>query len=736
MSCHLCGLNSNHLIVEQDKSFCCIGCRAVFRIIETKNESPHKDHPLYKQAVKSGLISNPDFLKNLHEEKGQKERVFLEIGSMWCSSCAEVIRYFTLSLKGVSSAKVDYATDLALIEYDPKVVGEDRIIQIIQEAGYDPSRINEKLKSKKNRKLLFRLGIASFCALNLMMFTYPLYFGGEGQEELKWLSLFFTLPVIFYSGIPFYYRAFQAMRAGITGMDLLVTLGVIASFILSLMGWQEGLFYFDTLAIIISFLLFGKWIENESKSNSQDRLYSLLKHLPQKVRRQNGEFVLLKEIKVGDVLQYGLGEMIALKGSIVSGEGWVSEKAINGEADPIYKRQEDFLRSGSTLISGSLLVKAEEPFQNSLVNQIMQACETSFQEKTANRLIDSYLQYLVPVIIAVALIAALVMGASSALALLLIACPCAIGIASPLVESRMLSAFAKEGALVKNRGAFDALAKCRLFVFDKTGTVTKGDLTLKKKPEYENIIHGMTRISFHPLALALHKYTQGDLVFDTLWEIPGKGIKGLSNNTLYHLGSAAFLEAEGVENSFTSDHTHVILAINKKAVECIEFEDQLRQDMDLPEPRFLLSGDQEKVVSRVARQLGFQGWKSGQSPIEKEAFIKSCEAPVVFIGDGINDAPSLSRAACGIAMGDSLSLTQAASDILLTHDDLSSLKRLQKLAQKGQHLILQNTFWAVFYNFLALPLAFMGFLTPLMASLAMVLSSLMVIINSHRIKIK
>lgn len=727
MSCCLCGLNTSHLIIEQEKSFCCTGCRAVFRILEMKGELANKEHPLFLQAVKSGLITKSSIASTY---ENQTERLLLEIGSMWCTSCAEVIEYFLQKMKGVVSCRVDYATDLSLIEYDPKAVGPDKIFEMILNLGYKPLSVTS---TSKDRTLLFRLGIASFCALNLMMFTYPLYFAIDSQQELKWLSFLFTLPIVGYAAYPFYRRAYNGLRANLFGMDLLVTLGILSSFTLSLISWEQSKIYFDTLAVTVSFLLFGKWLESGMKEGSRDRLISLIKHIPQKIRRASGEKVLLKDIKVGDDLLVGLGEMIPMNGVIVSGEGWISEKAINGEAESLFRKEKEEIKSGSTVVAGSFQMRVSEVYQNSLIHQIMEACEHSFKSKRQVNWMEKWLKGFVPVVIGVSFFTFFAVGGKEALAVLLISCPCAIGIASPLVESRLLRAFASKGALVKNRNAFQALATADLFVFDKTGTITAGNLVLREPIHNSALIHGLTKISSHPLAKTLYSQTKEGVHFDKLSEIPGKGITGEKDGSIYHLGSAAYLKENGIEVE-KKDLTHVILAKDYKPIEYFEFEDTLKEDLDLPSPRFLLSGDQEKVVAHVAKTLHFDGWKSEKTPLEKEKFIKEQKGVTIFIGDGINDAPSLAAASCGIAVGDSLSLTQASADILLNDGKISEIKELCRLAQRGKKIIKQNIFWAFSYNALAIPFAVLGFLTPLIATMIMVVSSLIVMMNSQRVR--
>lgn len=723
MICTLCGIFSKYPLIESERPFCCAGCRAVYKIIETRNETFHKEHPLYLEALKEGVISNAP---NQANDIDHGERIVLEISGMGCPSCAEVIGYFLNRKEGVK-AKVDYTTDLALIEYDPMKIGVNEIFEKIKSIGYEAFYLNDK--KKKDRRLLLELGIAAFSALNLMMVAYPLYAVETGGATFAYISLFFTLPIVFFSALPFYKRAVVALRAQIYGMDLLVTISVLSAFILSTWNLYQGIYilYYETLSIIVAFLLFGKWIERQAKLAGKERFYEMMRHLPQKVRLENGETRLLKEIKVGERIVLNVGEMVPVKVSIVKGSLWISEQAISGESAPKFNQEEDLLNSGAIVESGQAIAEVKEEYANSLIHKMIEACELSFNRRTKD---FTLLNAFVPTIIALAVGAFFIFGFERGLSVLLISCPCAIGLAAPLVRSKLLKMFAEKGALVRNFVAFDRLADAELFIFDKTGTLTEGKLRLIKQPMNRAIVKGLARFSTHPLAKALANLEGPGIDFDEIQEYVGKGIYGVKDGVKYYMGSSVFLSEFGINSSYASEHTHIILAVNGAAIECLEFEDSIRTNLDLPEPRILLSGDQELAVSKVARALGFKKWYSGKTPLEKEAIIRSCPENSVYIGDGLNDAPSLAASSCGIAVGEAMGITQAAADIVLVNSHLNELKSIIKLAKTGKRTIRQNFFWAFVYNVLCIPLAMAGFLTPIIATIAMILSSLFVIGNS------
>lgn len=729
MLCALCQNFAKHPLIEAGKAFCCAGCRAVFNILEMRGEAFHVEHPLYLEALKEGIISNP--MRETPKMNESGERCLLEIGGMGCPSCAEVIGYFLNKKEGVIGAKIDYSTDLALIEYDPMKIGLEAILERIRSIGYEPLFLKDR--GKRDRRLLLELGVAAFSALNLMMVAYPLYTMESGGREFAMVSFFFALPVVFFSSLPFYKRAYNGLRAGIFGMDLLASVSVLAAFILSTWNLVQGNYtlYYETLSIIVAFLLFGKWIEKQAKESGKERFYEMVRHLPQKVRTEEGETRLLKEVKVGDRLLIALGEMVPVKSVVVKGSLWVSEQAINGEMTPKLHSEGDILKSGAIVESGQAVIGAQEVYENSLIHRVVEACELSFNRRSEG---FSFLNAFVPFLLMLALFTFFAFGFERALATLLISCPCAIGLAAPLVRSRLLKAFAERGALVRNFDAFENLAKGELFIFDKTGTVTEGKLTLIREPAHKGILKGLARLSAHPLARSLSKFEGEAQEFDQVQEYIGKGIVGIKEGVEYTIGSDIFLKERGIANPFNSENTHIILAIGSQAVECLEFVDVIRAGLDLPEPRLLLSGDQEPVVKKIAHRLGFKEWYSGYSPLEKEAFIRARKENTVYIGDGLNDAPSLAASSCGIAVGEAMSLTQASADIVLVRGQLNELNNLIYLAQNGNKKIAQNYFWAFFYNGVCIPLAVLGYLTPLIATVVMGVSSLFVIVNSLKIK--
>ena len=749
MTCALCGQGALSGVGEEGRQFCCVGCRTVWHLLSAQKAlENYEEHPIWRQAVLSGLISNPNLTFKKEEGKVLKRAAF-EIREMWCPSCAEVIEYLVRLEKGVASCHVDYATDRAFIEYDPCQVGEEALFSFIKSLGYDPVPFEGILGKPISFSLYLRFFIAAFCALNVMMLAYPLYatYFNKGGEEwgmlLAWISLAFSLPVLLYSAYPIFQRFFHAMRTGLFGMESLVVAGISAAFILSTLNLFQGnsQVYYDTLTVVVALVLLGKILESKAKFSAKEAFYSLARALPQRARRR-GVFLPIKDIAPGDDIEVVAGERIPLDGHVTEGEAWVNEAAMTGEPLSKRVRKGDKVSSGTILETGRLEI-AVSGGASSLEN-IVSSCRINLEHKSAYvRALDAPLRLFVPFVLLFAALIGFFFGFERALATVLISCPCAIGIAAPLVEARLIDLFSKRGAIVRNRGALAKLPDITLFAFDKTGTLTQGEFSVKGSDTLDRgvqrVLKGLSAASEHPLCRALHRHLDVEAEPVThVFETKGAGIEGGGA----FLGSRAYLTSKGLSVPPSEDsETEVFFSFEGKTHR-LSFTDEIRPEAPQTLARLpktlLLSGDRRAPVEAAANLCGIDAWKSELSPLDKLRYLKELQSQgekVAFTGDGINDAPALSQADIGLAAASSLGLSQAASDLLLT-TSLSTLPHLISLAKTARRLIHQNLFWAFFYNLLGLPLAALGTLTPIFAAFAMTASSLFVLLNSLRFRDK
>lgn len=772
----------------EEEHFCCTGCQVVYQILKTQNalEQFH-EHPVFRQALQAGLITNPHLHFSKQEEAQIPEEDFhklhLTIQDMWCPSCAQVIHLILMQEKGIRHCVVDYSTDLACIDYTPRFISKEKIIRRIQEIGYQPQALQDPRQQAISRSLLLRFIVAAFFALNIMMFAYPIYatyFDGdtEGYAPLfAWLSLAGSVPVLCYSAWPIWRRCWTAWKVGIWGMETLVFLGVAAATGLSLYElWQGSPYvYFDSMTVIIAFVLLGKMIESRAKFSAKDALVKLSLALPRRGRKrlESGEeqFVAMKDIQPGDCLIVRMGEKIVLDGIVKVGTGACDESLMTGESLPVPKQPGSLVLAGSLLQQGYLEVRVTTCLEETALHRIIDMVGQDVEHKTRYvRAVDQIVKWFVPLVLCLAVATALacILGEITdsgktawqtalirAVSVLLISCPCAIGIAVPLVESHLLNCLAKAGVIVRNRGCLSFLGKETVFVLDKTGTVTEGQFKVcqgleKLNFDEQRLLKGLVARSLHPIALAIDAALLcPPLDFQQIEEIVGRGLKGIWQDQVYYLGSAYFLEQQEIcveaEKSQLSIETVVYFANHVECLTALVLGDQLKAGVQefvssLPTSTrtFLVSGDAENTVAKVAQLCKVHAWKSGYHPLQKRAFIEELKEKghvVVMIGDGINDAPALTAAHVGIAVISATDISIQVSDLLLTTPRFEVLAQMRQVAVKAQRVMKQNLFWAFFYNVVGLGLAAAGWLTPLFAAFAMVMSSLFVLFNAQRVNL-
>lgn len=788
MTCTLCSQDlSGNSIFEGENGFCCPGCHVVFNILSSKNQLQNfQENPVFQQALQSGLISNPALLEQIKRNQPkmpdhEMEKLHLTIDDMWCPSCAEIIRLVLLQMKGIRNCVVDYATDLASVEFAPRYLSKENIFAQIGSLGYQAQALQDSQKKAVSASLYFRFAIAAFCSLNVMMFSYPLYATyfheeTEGYGALfAWLSFFASLPVLFYCALPILRRFMVSLQMGLFGMETLVVLGVGSAFGLSTYELFTGgtKVYFDSMTVIIVFMLLGKIIEARAKFSAKDSLLRLAMALPRRGRKRFSDntqaYVPLKEIVIGDILIACTGEKIVLDGEVVEGEGACDESLMTGESIPVKKGIGDLVLGGTLLQQGWIAFRVRSSPQESALYKIIEMVQQDIGHKTVYvRSADQIVKWFVPAILLIALMTAFgcwMYGISDdnkslfetavirAVSILLISCPCAIGIAAPLAESHLMNSLANLGVIVRNRGSLSLIGREDIFIFDKTGTITEGRFAVldglsSLSRDYKSLLKGLASQSIHPISSAISQaIDEPAACLSRHEEMAGHGLKGMSGEDLYYLGSANFLRQNGIEIVEPILKTEEVVSIayfahNDSQVATLILGDRIRQGAQeviaklSPKKTFLLSGDAQLAVETVSRICGFDAFQWGCTPFQKKELVSQLRRKgeiVCMFGDGINDAPALTEANIGISMVSAADISIQVSDILLTTDHLQVINKIHTLARKGQRIIKQNLFWAFFYNVLGIGLAAYGILSPIFAAFAMVVSSLLVLFNAKRI---
>ena len=766
-TCALCESPCGKTILrDSEKSFCCHGCQAVFQILASIGELDGAEkHPIFQEALKSGLISNPELLKQKETPIDQETKILsLEIENLWCPSCADLIRLYLSQKEGISTCVVDYATDIASIQYSPRKIDKDSIFAAIKKIGYQAKNLTDLRGGNMQKRLLLRLGIVAFFVMNLMMFSFPIYGAYLNSDDLGYARLFSffslgaALPVVTYGAWPIYRRFFWGLRFKQFGMETLVTMGVITAFTLSVIHLiQRNIHvYFDSMAMIIFLVLVGKVIESKAKFKAKDTLFALSRALPRKGRKcfKDGfeNFVPLKEIQKGDTLKVCVGERVPLDGVVTKGSGSCDESMMTGEALPVTKKIGDQVLAGTVLKAGPLYYKVLRLEEGSALQRIISMIKGDMNEKSHEiRIIDSLVRYFVPAILFISFSTAIIgytflsfsleESLLRAITILLISCPCAIGVAVPLVEAITLNLFAKKGMIIRNRRCLSYLGKEDLCVFDKTGSLTKGEFRLLSglsnlDIRQKRILKSLSQSSHHPLSQSISQAISEKAQEMSTQELVGKGVQGEG----YYLGSRAWMKELGVE--LPKEEQNMTVVYFSKGTTCLTtlvLGDELKKSAKEVVKHFnsvLLSGDGYKAVQTMAKECGISKFFAEYNPLEKQRYIQAQKekgAIIMMLGDGINDAPALSSAHIGVSVVNASDLSIEISDVLLTKDDLTLLIFLKKVGIIARSILKQNLFWAFIYNIIGVGLAIFGVLNPIIAASAMVLSSLCVLGNSTRL---
>ncbi len=597
-----------------------------------------------------------------------------------------------------------------------------------------------------------------------------------------------STPVLFYSGWIFYKGAYFGLKNRMLNMDFLVAFGATSTYIYSLfiLFGAKGESYFDSVSMIITFVLVGKYLEVIGKKSAIDTLDKIKSSLPLEavvVKDNEKKVIALNSINIGDIVEIKPGEKVPVDGKIISGNGSFDESTLTGESIPIYKKVKDFVYSGTINLDSLIQFEVTKSFKNSTFSSIVALLEDSLNSKpTIQTKAAEISKGFSVTILSLALMTFLVWyffgidlgfdyeGTTQfeksfivAVSVVVIACPCALALATPMASLIGISELAKKGLLFKEAKFIETMAVASTVVFDKTGTLTKGELNVTKARIMDDNIHKMHLLyslldaSTHPVSVSIKKYleTKYNLDIKKLENVKNIEAKGMSatykniEGKEFELigGNVDLLRQFGIFYKFDSSKTVYLFAINKKVIATFELEDKIKDDAQelityLQNKNIevvMLTGDNEQVASKIANELNIKKYFSSQTPISKANYIKELKKEnkiVVMVGDGVNDSVALTSADVAVAMGSSADISLAVSDIVLLNSTLKSLQEAFIISNKTYKYIKQNLSLSIIYNMVTIPLAMAGFVIPLVAALSMSLSSLMVVLNSLRIKMK
>ena len=723
-------------------------------------------------------------------------KVILKIEGMSCSACQNRVEKYLNKQEGVE-ASVNLVMAQALINYDESKVTIDDLNRFVNESGYKSLGVyNEKEEEKKDNTKTCLI-ILAFVIILLMYVSMSHMIGLPVIPYLHMLNNPINYGVaLFILTIPFIIFGFDILKSGLLklfhkspNMDTLVTIGVLASFIYSFVNLiliingdkmlVENL-YFESSAMIIYFIKLGRFIDKYSKEKTKEAIKELVQITPQIAiikTNKGGKEVTIDEVKKGDILICKPGMKIAVDGIITSGETHLDEAFITGESLPIKKSKNDKVIAGSINIDGLLEYKAEKIGPESTISEIVRlVVEATSTKAPIQRLADKVSEYFVPGIMIIAFLTFifyLLLGYPfnesiiSFVTVLVVACPCALGLATPLAIVVSEGRSAKEGILIKTSETLENVNKIDTIIFDKTGTLTYGNLKISKinnfskykDTEVFNFIASLENNSTHPIANAFKEYYDSKVKVNDFKNISGVGLFGNINKKEFYVGNNKLFEKFDIKNEYLKEEKELMKNGNSiiyvfednKVIALIGVKDIIRENakttikelIKLNKEVIMLSGDNETTARIIAKELGISKVIANVLPNEKEKAIKELinnNHRVMMVGDGINDAPSLASATIGVSVNSGTDIAGDSADVILMQDDLSKIVSLFNISKKTVRIIKQNLFWAFIYNILMIPLA-IGLLkplglsiTPMIASISMTISSICVVFNSLRLR--
>lgn len=732
------------------------------------------------------VVTNEDAKTSLIHDR-------LSISGMHCSACNQIIEFRLQKLVGVIKFQINIVTHRADISWDPKKISLGQIIESISSLGYGalPVGSTGELIDRENKMSVWRLFVAAFAMMQVMMYALPAYLVPVPQIDgdltpdidrlLKLASLAITIPVVIFSAWPFFQAAIRDIRNRNVGMDVPVSVGIVVTFIASVWAtFSGGAVYYDSLIMFVFLLLAARLIQSRVHNKSTSALRVLTKLLPLLAEKlpdypssMRMEHINASQLAVGDIVLIQPGAKIPVDGVVISGLSECDESLMTGESRAVSKSAGASLIGGSLNLNRPLVMRAIHVGNDTQVSTLVRMMESAASEKPPLvQLADRYASLFLTVILLLAIVSGIVwwqIDASRAIwiavTVMVITCPCALSLATPGVMSAAIGQLAKHGVLIARGRAIETLARATHFVFDKTGTLTQGQLTLatllviRNDPALDEravrqITANITAGSMHPVAhalftsLSVRSHSNVANHYDDVNEIPGRGIEVHHQGLHYRLGNVDFVQ-ELHESRFDIPSTFAgktvsVLGDAAGVIALFALEDSLRSDakylIDYLQQQgksiLLLSGDRSDVVTNAASELGISTALGNLSPEAKHDAVKKLQqqgAIVAMVGDGMNDGPVLSLADISIAMGQGAPISQARSDMVLISNDLRDLVYAIKITSKSLSLIRQNLGWAVLYNVIAIPAAMAGILAPWHAAIGMSLSSMIVVVNSLRI---
>lgn len=797
--CFHCGLpvppgSRYHVVIDgEDRAMCCPGCEAVARAIVAGGltdfyryrtaPSARGSQELVPEALRQlDLYDRPDVQKSfVRSEAGDVREASLILENIVCAACVWLNERHVGGLPGVLEFSINYTTRRARLRWDNSVIKLSEILAAIAAIGYiahpyDPHRQDELFKRERGR-LLKRLAVAGLGMMQVMMLAVALYageyYGMDAAMErfFRWVSLLIAAAVVLYAGQGFFVSAWRDARNRRAGMDVPVALAIGSTFLAS--SWAtvsgHGDVYFESVTMFVFFLLTSQYLQlgaRQRAGQAAEALTRLLPAMATRVTDAGEETVAIADLAPGDRVRVRPGDIVPADGQVLEGLSSVDESLLTGESLPLPKQHGDTLIAGSVNVESPLLMRVDKTGQDTTLSAIQRLLDRAQTEKPPiAHLAERGTGWFVLTILALALLAGAVWWQFDParafwvmVAMLVVSCPCALALATPVAITAATGTLTKLGLLTTRGHALEALAQITHVLFDKTGTLTTGRLALDEVLPLRDgvdrerclaLAAALERSSEHPIARVFANLELPTLDVRDSLAIPGHGMEGRIDGVRYRIGTPAHVGVADLPEVTASaarrpDASLVVLGDDLGALALFVLSDRIRDDA--PEAIAtlkqqgleiqLLSGDGAAPVRRVAETLGIarsDGRLTPEGKLERIRALQQRGAVVAMVGDGVNDAPVLSAAQVSVAMAGGTELAQASADMILLSERLTHLPVAVDTARATLRIIRQNIYWALGYNAVALPVAAAGLLTPWLAALGMSASSLLVVLNSLRL---
>ncbi len=772
------------------RQWCCAGCMAVTQTIETggldgfyRARTARPAPAAAREEAELRVYDDPAVqapFVTVHPDGTREATLLLE--GITCAACVWLNERHLAAQPGVRSVWINYATRRARLRWDPAVARLSDLLLAVEAIGYrawphDDTR-REQLEQRERRDGLWRLFVAAFGMMQVMMYAWPAYVAGEGEMSegvaalMRWASLALTAPVVFYSAAPFFRGAWRDLRLRRLGMDVPVALGVGAAFAGSTWATFTGVgdVYFDSVTMFVFFLLAGRTLEAGARRKAGEALRHLARAMPAVARRLEqwpgsleARAVPATTLRPGDRVLVRPGDAVPADGMLLTDHARLDEALLTGESRPVVRQRGESLTGGSVNLDQPVVMEVARAGEATRLAAIVRLSERAQCDRppivqAADRVAGWFVAAILLLAVGVAL-AWLQLDPARALpvavAVLVVTCPCALSLATPAALAVATGAFASRGLVVTRASAIEALARSSHVVMDKTGTLTTGRVQLLSVKVLGDLDEGECRRlaaaleagSQHPVAAALTAGVPDAPLASGVEHVAGAGVTGTVQGRALRLGSRRFALGAGAAAGLPAEGeaTEAWLADGRGVLARFLVGDRLREDAaDVVRALrargvevWLASGDHPGAVESMARAAGIDHWRASLSPEDKGelvAQLQSQGARVVMVGDGINDAPVLARADVAVAMGEGAVLAQATADVVLTSGRLVALEEGLDLAARTRAVMRQNLAWAFTYNVVAVPLAAAGWIDPWAAGIGMSASSLLVVVNALRLR--